>query len=728
MKETGSRSFGTFRGVFIPTFLSIIGVIMYLRLGLIVGRAGILGTLLIIFLSVSVTFATGLSLSSITTNIRIGAGGAYSIISKTLGIEVGGSVAIPLFLAQLFSVALYIFGFTEGWQYIFPNHPRIIIILCTFAIIFLLTFISLKYAVQAQVIVFGIVLVSLGSIFLGGSWLQNVTKVSILTSFKLNSFWSLLTLFFPAVTGLMAGIGMSGELTDPKKQIPKGVLTGLSITTIIYVLMTFWFGYSANSVSLSTDNMLIVKLASFGPLVLFGILAATFSSALTTIVAAPRLLNSLALNGILPFSKWFGKRSNKGEPRNATLLVGCIVIILLLVGSLDIIAPILTMFFLITYSMINLVVFIEQSLGLVSFRPTFKISKFIPLYGFLMSVLMMFYISIFFGIIALFILFFIYLWLIKRKIETNNEDIRSGILFAFTEWAAKKISKLPESKKHTWKPNILFPAQSSQTLLTTYPLLRSILYPKGTLSVLGIDIKKQNPITKVKLTEKKQKEESEFLPELVEKFGSSGIFTTYGMVEAKNYIESVTISLKAIESQFFHPNIVLIPTHPNNLSKTSINSLIKASNSTSTGLVFFSRDEELSLGTEEDVNVWISSSVLDKDFYEDRPCDLALLLGYRIHRNWAGKFNIWMNVPKKNEDVAKSYLKRLIYEGRFPKSVKTNVVTNTLYQDLLSSPKGDIHIIAVSDEKNLFDMIKTTKKIKKTFLFVLDSTKEDILA
>ena len=108
-----SSKFGAFNGVFIPTFLSIIGVILFLRLGFIVGSAGILPTMGIILLAVSVTFATGLSLSSITTNIRIGSGGAYSIISKTLGLEIGGSVGIPLFFAQIFSVTLYLFGFME---------------------------------------------------------------------------------------------------------------------------------------------------------------------------------------------------------------------------------------------------------------------------------------------------------------------------------------------------------------------------------------------------------------------------------------------------------------------------------------------------------------------------------------------------------------------------------------------------------------------------------------
>jgi solute carrier family 12 (sodium/potassium/chloride transporter), member 2 len=209
------QKYGTFTGVFVPTFLTIIGVIIYLRLGYIVGAAGILGTLLIVVLSVSITIATAFAVSMVTSNIRIEEGGVYSIISKTLGLEIGGSVGIPLYLAQTFSVVFYILGFTEGWQFIFPSHPKFIIVVTVFLILFLLTYIATKIAIKAQVIVFGIVVSSLISIFLGGgAWFTNESLVPALSDFSTLSFWALFALFFPAVTGLMAGIGLSGELSN----------------------------------------------------------------------------------------------------------------------------------------------------------------------------------------------------------------------------------------------------------------------------------------------------------------------------------------------------------------------------------------------------------------------------------------------------------------------------------------------------------------------------------
>ncbi|WAC02525.1 hypothetical protein N7U66_02090 [Lacinutrix neustonica] len=108
------KTFGTFAGVFTPTTLTILGVIMFIRQPWVVGNAGVIGALTILLISVAITFTTALSLSSITTNVRIGTGGAFSIISKSLGLEIGGAIGIPFYIAQALAVAMYVFGFREG--------------------------------------------------------------------------------------------------------------------------------------------------------------------------------------------------------------------------------------------------------------------------------------------------------------------------------------------------------------------------------------------------------------------------------------------------------------------------------------------------------------------------------------------------------------------------------------------------------------------------------------
>jgi len=686
-KKTGSRSFGMFRGVFIPTFLTIIGVIMYLRLGRIVGEAGIFGAVAIILLAVSVTISTGLSLSSITTNIRIGAGGLF----------------------------------------IFPYHPRIIVLLSTILVMFILTFISVKYAIRAQVIVFLIVLASLISIFLGGGWWHHIATVPAIGEFPKVTFWLLFALFFPAVTGLMSGVGLSGELTDPKKQIPRGVMLALGATTIIYLAMAFWFGYSAPSSELIADNLIIVKLAAFAPLVLVGILAATFSSALTTLVAAPRLLNALSENYIFIFNPFFAKKSKSGEPRNATLFTVGIIAATLAVGSLDAVAPVLTMFFLISYAMINLVVFVEQYLGLVSYRPLFKIPKAVPLYGFIVSIAIMFFINAIAGIFALFFLFVMYLFLVKRKLPVKEGFVRSGLFFALSEWAAKKVVTLAESPKHIWKPNVLLPVQASRSLQGNYPLIKSIVFPHGILSVLGMDVRKGQVPKEEALTKKQKEEERAALPSLVKKLGQEGIFTSYAYIEISNYIDGVCISLQAMEGQFFHPNILFIPSAPHSFSASELNKLTETIKDANAGLIMFDKDEDIGLGAEEDISVWIPPSVLEKDFYEERRFDLALLIALRMVNNWDGKLTLRMCIEKQDKEAAHEYLRRLVYDARLPATTQI-IISAHEFPTELRKAMADIHILSVPDAAKLKKLSTITKNIRGSFLFTVDSTLEDILA
>jgi len=140
-RNKDDKKFGMFAGVFTPTVLTILGAIMYLRTGWVVGNAGLGGAIIIILLAHVITVSTGLAVSSVVTNTRVGAGGAFAIISQSLGLEVGGSVGIPLFLAQGISIALYVLAFTESWLRIFPSHPEALVAILTFAAVFCIVYI-----------------------------------------------------------------------------------------------------------------------------------------------------------------------------------------------------------------------------------------------------------------------------------------------------------------------------------------------------------------------------------------------------------------------------------------------------------------------------------------------------------------------------------------------------------------------------------------------------------
>lgn len=714
----GEFKYGTFSGVFVPTFLSIIGAILYLRLGFVVGNMGIVNSLIIILLSVSVTIATALSFSSIITNIRVGAGAAYSIISKTLGIEVGGSIGIPLYLAQTLSIVFYLFGFTEGWELLFPSHPSFIVLFLALASIFIISYISTKLAIKTQVFVFFLILVSLVSIFLGGGfWWSKTLSVPLFLSMQNSSFWGMFALFFPAATGLMAGVGLVSELEDPKKQVPKGILSAIGITTIIYLIVVLWFAANATPQQLLENKLIIVNLALFGPIVLVGLLAATYSSALTTFVAAPRMLQALAQNNIL--FPYLGKTSKKGTPRRAIILTTLIILLVLLVGSLDSVAPLITMFFLITYAAINLTVAIEQNLGLVGFRPTFKIPKFVPIYGSIVSIIFMFFINAVFGLMALVLLGLLYVYLIRKKIIPKEGDARSGLFRTIAEWSAKKILSLPESSTHIWKPNVLLPVVSTKTLLGNYAFIKSMVKPQGTLTVLGLKMEnKLSTPEDISITKKQQDLELNELASLVKQFSNDGIFTSSSIVSIQDYTQGVITSLEAIESQVFHPNILFLPFRASKLPTKKLKSIYEAAKDSKSGVALFEKDSESGTGSEQNIHVWIKYSSLD--VFEKKNFDLAMLIAYSISRNWNAKIHYWIYDAKQG---AKEYAKKLLYESRFD-SNRVNISKESLTKSLKKSPEGDIHIISV-DLNNL----SVIKKIKgRSILYVMDSGSEDILA
>jgi len=199
-KVNNMKKFGTFGGVFTPTLLTILGVIMYLRLGWVVGNAGLLGTWLIIIISFAITLCTALSMSAITTNIRIGAGGAYAIVSQALGLEVGGSLGIPRYVSQGLAVTMYIFGFREGWMGIFPDHNPFLVDVLVFTLLFGIAYVSANLAIKTQYFIIVIIMLSFISIIWGayeGSMFNTNAEVlrfgsfqgSIENKFSGNNFW-----------------------------------------------------------------------------------------------------------------------------------------------------------------------------------------------------------------------------------------------------------------------------------------------------------------------------------------------------------------------------------------------------------------------------------------------------------------------------------------------------------------------------------------------------------
>ena len=257
--SAANNKLGAFGGVFTPSILTILGVIMYLRFGWVVGNVGLIGTLLIVTISVSITFFTALSIAAIATDQRVKTGGAYYMISRSLGVEVGGAVGIPLFIALALSVALYTVGFAESIVSVFPSLDFKTVGLLTTVGVATLAIISAKVAIRAQYfIMFGIAL-SLLSLYFGSPIEESNIEMWGATDRNSEPFWIVFAVFFPAVTGIMAGVNMSGDLKDPAKSIPKGTFWAIGVGYVIYMTLPIILAYRADALSLIEDPLILHK-------------------------------------------------------------------------------------------------------------------------------------------------------------------------------------------------------------------------------------------------------------------------------------------------------------------------------------------------------------------------------------------------------------------------------------------------------------------------------------
>lgn len=448
---SSSKRFGTFAGVYTPSLLTILGVIMYLRIGWVVGMVGLGGTLLIVAIAHLITISTGLSISSIATNRTVGAGGAYFIISRSLGAPAGAAIGIPLFLAQAISVTFYIVGFTESLLLLVPTAPPVVL---SCAVCTVLTLISLKsadLAIKAQYVVMAVIALSLVSFFSG----RGVAPPDALAWWggEKASYAHVFAVFFPAVTGIMAGVSMSGDLVNPRRSLPRGTMLAIFTGLVVYTLMPIWFARHATSEVLVRDLDVVWDIARFPSLIYLGVWGATLSSALGSILTAPRTLQALAADGLAP--RFLARGSGPtNEPRTGTLITFALAITGILLGDLDVIAPILTMFFLASYGVTNLACGLERWAASPSFRPDFSVPATVSLLGALACFYVMSIINMLAMVSALVICAAIYVFAQRRVLGTTYGDARHGIWSALVRSALYRLRRT-EFHPQNWRPNLI---------------------------------------------------------------------------------------------------------------------------------------------------------------------------------------------------------------------------------------------------------------------------------
>lgn len=450
----GTGRFGTFGGVFTPNVLTILGIILFLRAGWVVGQTGLVGALIIVAIANAISFLTGLSLSAIATSMNVRAGGNYYIISRTLGLEIGGAIGIPLYLSQAISIAFYIIGFTESIQavpFFQQFDPRLIatLVVLLFAVI---AWIGADFALKIQYFILAILVAALISFFVGG-W-DSIAAPVLSPNYSPNvTFWLAFAVFFPAVTGIEVGTSMSGDLKNPSRSIPLGTIASIVVTALIYFAAIYWLATHATPDELINNSFVMQKVARWPFLIFLGVWAATLSSALGSIMAAPRTLQAIAKDAVLP-PALAAQLGSPTEPRLAVLISAGIAVAVIWAGDLNFVAPIITMFFLNTYGMTNLVAGIEKLVGNPSFRPRFHIHWSISILGALGCYGAMFLINPPATVAAIVISFGIFALLQRRTLTRAWGDVRNGIWFTLARWSLLNLEGMAYHARN-WRPNIL---------------------------------------------------------------------------------------------------------------------------------------------------------------------------------------------------------------------------------------------------------------------------------
>ncbi|XP_028587627.2 solute carrier family 12 member 9-like [Podarcis muralis] len=423
-RAAGARKLPTFLGVVVPTLLSMFSVVLFLRLGFVVGQAGLFQSLAMFVVAYFIIGLTVLSVCAISTNGALDAGGAYYMISRALGPEFGGSIGIMFFLANVCASALYILGLVEAVvddfgapaeggvgsaTQVLPRgywfdllYGTVLLFLCL-----LVCLVGAGIYAKATFLIFLIVMLVLGTVCLsffvvaprkvklppgidGNSTEQGNAsftgfKHSTLqanlfadysvdyTTGRLMSFSTVFAVMFNGCTGIMAGSNMSGDLKRPSYSIPRGTITAVIFTYIVYNLLAFLLSCTCDRLLLQRDYSFLRDINIWPPFVIIGVYCSTLSAAMSNLIGASRILYALAKDDL--FGKVLGpakRTSHDGNPWMAVIFSWILVQLVLFSGKLNTIAAVVTIFFLLVYATVDLACLALEWASAPNFRPTFR--------------------------------------------------------------------------------------------------------------------------------------------------------------------------------------------------------------------------------------------------------------------------------------------------------------------------------------------------------------------
>ncbi|MBN3318059.1 S12A9 protein, partial [Atractosteus spatula] len=544
-----TRSLGTFFGVMVPTVLSMFNIVVFLRIGFVVGQAGLLQALLMLGVAYFIIFLTILSVCAISTNGAVQGGGAYCILSsRTLGPEFGGSIGLMFYLANVCACGVYMLGLVEAILDVFGKVPgssehdalrvlpqgywyslmysSALLLLCL-----LVCLVGAKVYSRASFFILLIVTLSLLSIFISPLALSprsffivhqegaNITYNASYTGFnattlrsnlyghysrdyttaKMMTFATVFAVMFTGCKGIMAGANMSGELKNPSLSIPKGTIIAVSYTLVIYLLLFLLVSSTCDRVLLLQDYGFFQRINVWPPFVIIGVYCASLSASMGTLIGASRILHALAKDEL------FGRplapakvTSSSGNPWVAVLYTWALVQVVLCAGQLNALASLVTVFYLLAYAAVDLACLALEWASAPNFRPTFQLfSWHTCLLGLLSCVVMMFLINAVYSSASMVLLLLLLLLLHYRAPTSSWGYISQALIF---HQVRKYLLMLDVRKEHVkfWRPQVLLmvanPRSSCQLISFINDLKKGGLFILGHVQLGDLDTLPSDPI------------------------------------------------------------------------------------------------------------------------------------------------------------------------------------------------------------------------------------------
>lgn len=643
---------------------------MFLRFGYAVGNVGFAGTLMIVLFGHMVTIPTGMAIAEIATNQRVRGGGEYYIMSRSFGINLGASIGIALYLSQAISVAFYLIAFAEAfdplldwlqatYHFVLPD-KRLISMPALLIVGALMLTKGANLGVTALYVVVATLFFSLISFFLGGP-----ADPTVSTGFHFFStvedpdgFFKVFAICFPAFTGMTAGVGLSGDLKDPKRSIPIGTLAATFSGLIIYVFIAYKLTVSATPGDLDTDQLIMQKIALWGPIIPVGLAAATISSALGSIMVAPRTLQALSADKVFPsvsLNKWLAVEKGKNnEPFNATLLTLVIAAFFIAMGSVNSVASVISMFFMVTYGAICVISFLQHFAADPAYRPDFKSKWYISLLGFILTNYLMFKMHP--GYAFLSILFMVGLYFMvanSRKRFTGMAKVFQGVIFQINR-KLQVFIQATDKDNDNWRPSVICISPDFFKRPTAFTLMRWVSHRSGFGTYLHY--------IEGYLSKEKNREAKDTLNRLIKLSGASKSNVFLDTLISPSFTSAVAQAIQLPSVSGKETNTILFEysrESPDFLSSVFQNlSLVKA---TDYDVCVLSSTQK-NFGIMNTIHIWITPNDLEN-------AGLMILLGYVIlgHPDWKrGELKITAIFPEDEISEYEKNLKEMIKEGRLP--------------------------------------------------------------